>query len=237
MELRPGEVANLGVGVSTMMPNVAVEEGIEDMMTRTVEAGVIGGVPDYAREFGTAYNPRAIIDQPYQFDFYDGGGLDCAFLSFAEVDSEGNVNVTRFGNRYDGAGGFIDITQNARRLVFSGTLTGGGLRCGFEDGEIRIQTEGRMQKFVPKIGQISFNGRMARDKGQEVTFVTERAVFKPEKDGLVLSEISAGMRLREDVLDQMGFAPHIADDLKEMDPRLYRPDVMGIAGDLEGKAQ
>ena len=233
LELRSGEVVNLGVGVSAMMPNVAAEEGIEDMITLTVEAGVIGGVPGYAREFGTAYNPRAIIDQPYQFDFYDGGGLDCAFLSFAEVDIDGNVNVTRFGNRYDGAGGFIDITQNARRLVFSGTMTGGGLRCGFADGEIRIETEGKLAKFVPKVGQISFNGRMARDKGQEVTFVTERAVFRLEADGLVLTEIASGMRLREDIQAQMGFAPRISDKLKEMDPRLFRPGPMGIATELK----
>lgn len=212
-----------------MIPNVAAEEGIEDIMTLTVEAGVIGGVPGYAREFGTAYNPRAIIDQPYQFDFYDGGGLTCAFLSFAEVDAEGNVNVTRFGDRYDGAGGFIDITQNARRLVFSGTLTGGGLDVLAGDGRLTIRREGKFRKFVPEVGQISFNGRLAREKGQSVTFVSERAVFRLEKDGLVLTEIAPGVRLKEDVLDLIPFSPRVAADLVAMDTRLFTDGPMGLA--------
>lgn len=228
LELRPGDIVNLGVGVSAMIPNVAAEEGIEDIMTLTVEAGVIGGVPGYAREFGTAYNPRAIIDQPYQFDFYDGGGLSCAFLSFAEVDAEGNVNVTRFGDRYDGAGGFIDITQNAKRLVFSGTLTGGGLDIAVGDGTLAIRREGKFKKFVPAVSQISFNGRLAREKGQDVTFVSERAVFKLENDGLVLIEIAPGVRLEEDVLDQMSFAPHVAPGLTLMDSKLFTEGPMGL---------
>jgi len=233
-ELRRGDIVNLGVGVSAMIPNVAAEEGIEDFMTLTVEAGVIGGVPGYAREFGTAYNPRAIIDQPYQFDFYDGGGLTCAFLSFAEVDCEGNVNVTRFGDRYDGAGGFIDITQNARRLVFSGTLTGGGLDIAIENGAPTIRREGKFRKFVPSVGQISFNGRLARDRGQDVTFVSERAVFKLDGEGLVLTEFAPGMRLQEDVLDQLRFTPTISPDLKLMDHRLFVPGPMGLRNDLAG---
>ncbi|TFF22025.1 acyl CoA:acetate/3-ketoacid CoA transferase [Jiella endophytica] len=236
MELRAGEAVNLGVGISAMIPNVAAEEGIEDLITLTVEAGVIGGVPGYAREFGTAYNPRAIIDQPYQFDFYDGGGLGCAFVSFAEIDAEGHVNVTRFGDRYDGAGGFINITQNTRRLVFSGTLTGGGLSCSFDAGRLKIDREGRTRKFVERVGQVSFNGEMARQRGQDVTVVTERAVFRLAAEGLVLTEIAPGVRLREDVLDRIGFALRVADDLKEMDARLFRQGPMGIAADLKGDA-
>ncbi len=227
-ELRPGDIVNLGVGVSAMIPNVAAEEGIEDLITLTVEAGVIGGVPGHAREFGTAINPRAIIDQGYQFDFYDGGGLTCAFLSFAEVDAAGNVNVTRFGNRFAGAGGFIDITQNTPRLVFSGTMTGGGLDVAVTGDGLSIRQEGRQRKFVPAVEQVSFSGKLARDMGQEVTFVTERAVFQLEADGVVLTELAPGMRLQEDVLDRMGFAPRVSAALRPMDARLFRPGPMAL---------
>lgn len=227
-ELRTGDVVNLGVGVSAMIPNVAAEEGIEEKITLTVEAGVIGGVPGHAREFGSAVNPRAILDQPYQFDFYDGGGLTCAFLSFAEIDRDGNVNVTRFGNRYDGAGGFIDISQNARRLVFSGTLTGGKLDVAVEDGQLRIRRDGEFRKFVQRVGQISFNARQALERGQEVLFVSERAVFRLESDGPVLIEIAPGVDLQRDVVQRMEFEPRISADLKPMDPRIFRPGRMGL---------
>ena len=234
-ELRSGDVVNLGVGISAMIPNVAAEEGITGLMTLTVESGVVGGVPGYAREFGTAVNPRAILDQAAQFDFYDGGGLDCAFLSFAEVDREGNVNVTRFGDRFDGAGGFIDISQNSRRLVFSGTLTGGGLDVAVEDGARLIRPEGAIRKLVAGVGQVSFNGARARD--QDVTFVSERAVFRLDREGLMLTEIAPGVRLQEDVLDQIGFAPHVHSGLKTMDARLFRPGPMGLKRELTGSVR
>ncbi|MGO1766356.1 MAG: 3-oxoacid CoA-transferase, partial [Advenella sp.] len=226
---------NLGVGISAMIPNVAAEEEIDDHITLTVESGVVGGVPGYAREFGTAYNPRAILDQPYQFDFYDGGGLDCAFLSFAEVDVDGNVNVTRFGERYDGAGGFINISQNAKRIVFSGTLTGGGLGVAIEQGKVHISKEGRLRKFVAKVGQISFNGRLARERGQDVTIVTERAVFKLESTGLTLTEIAPGVDLQRDILDQLEFTPEISPNLTSMDPRLFVSGRMGLKENLTRK--
>lgn len=235
LELRYGDVVNLGVGISAMIPNVAAEEEIDDHITLTVESGVVGGVPGYAREFGTAYNPRAILDQPYQFDFYDGGGLDCAFLSFAEVDVDGNVNVTRFGERYDGAGGFINISQNAKRIVFSGTLTGGGLGVAIEQGKVHISKEGRLRKFVAKVGQISFNGRLARERGQDVTIVTERAVFKLESTGLTLTEIAPGVDLQRDILDQLEFTPEISPNLTSMDPRLFVSGRMGLKENLTRK--
>jgi propionate CoA-transferase len=227
-ELHPRDVVNLGVGVSAMIPNVAAEEGIDELITLTVEAGVIGGVPGHGREFGTAVNPRAILDQGYQFDFYDGGGLTCAFLSFAQVDPNGNVNVTRFGDRYDGAGGFINITQNSQRLVFSGTLTGGSLDIVAADGMLDIRRDGRFKKFVPSVDQISFSGGLARRRGQRVTFVTERAVLELEADGLVLTEIAPGVRLQEDVLDHIGFPVKVSATLKQMDARLFQVGAMGI---------
>jgi propionate CoA-transferase len=228
-ELKAGDVVNLGVGISAMIPNVAAEEEISDLMTLTVESGVIGGVPGYAREFGTSLNPRAILDQSYQFDFYDGGGLDCAFLSFAEVDGEGNVNVTRFGNRYDGSGGFINITQNAKRLVFSGSLTGGKFDIAVEDGKLNIRKDGNVQKFVPKVRQISFNGNIARERKQKVVYVTERAVFVLEADGFVLREVAPGVRPKEDVLDKLGFTPRVAEQLRIMDQRIFRSGRMGLS--------
>ena len=228
LELRAGDVVNLGVGISAMIPNVAAEEGIEDMITLTVESGVIGGVPGYAREFGTAFNPRAIIDQPYQFDFYDGGGLTRAFLSFAEVDREGNVNVTRFGKRYDGSGGFINISQNTPNIVFSGSLTGGPFEIGVGAEGLQIRREGPMRKFVERVGQVSFSGRRARELGQNVTFISERAVFRLAPEGLILTEIAPGVRLQEDILDQMAFSPAIAPDLKLMDRRLFAAGAMGL---------
>lgn len=227
-ELRPRDVVNLGVGISAMIPNVAAEEGIDEMITLTVESGVVGGVPGHAREFGTAVNPRAILDQSYQFDFYDGGGLSCAFLSFAQVDRHGNVNVTRFGNRYDGAGGFINITQNTKRLMFNGSLTGGDFDIGVAGGRLDIRRDGKFRKFVPEVDQISFSGHLARERGQRVTFVTDRAVFEMEADGMLLTEIAPGVRLREDVLDQIGFPVRVSETLKTMDERIFRPGPMGM---------
>ncbi|GGF70235.1 acetate CoA-transferase YdiF [Azorhizobium oxalatiphilum] len=231
-ELRAKDVVNLGVGVSALIPNVAAEEGIEDLITLTVEAGVIGGVPGHAREFGTAVNPRAIMDQGYQFDFYDGGGLTCAFLSFAEVDPRGNINVTRFGKRYDGSGGFINITQRTPRLVFSGSLTGGDLDIDVENGALAIRRDGKFKKFVPEVGQVSFSGPLALKRGQRVTFVTDRAVFELEAEGLVLTEIAPGVRLQEDVLDKLGFAVAVSPQLKTMDARIFQPGPMALREDF-----
>ena len=227
-ELRPRDVVNLGVGISAMIPNVAAEEGIEDMITLTVEAGVIGGVPGHGREFGTAINPRAILDQAYQFDFYDGGGLTCAFLSFAEVDEAGNVNVTRFGDRRDGSGGFIDITQNARRLIFNGTLVGGKFDIGVENGRLIIRRDGAFQKFVPRVGQISFSAELAR-AARPAGVLRHRARRVPARERRRHPDRDrAGVRLEEDVLAHIGFRPRISPELREMDPRIFRPGPMGI---------
>jgi propionate CoA-transferase len=193
-------------------------------------------VPGHGREFGTAINPRAILDQAYQFDFYDGGGLSCAFLSFAEVDRQGNVNVTKFGDRYDGAGGFINITQNSRRLIFSGTLTGGDLDIGVENGELEIRRDGAFRKCVPRVEQISFSGRLARERGQQVSLVTERAVLQLEAEGLILTEIAPGVRLQEDVLDKIAFPAPVSPRLKAMDRRIFQPGPMGLRSEFLAQA-
>jgi propionate CoA-transferase len=230
--LYPGAVINLGVGISALIPNVVAEEGIDDLFTATAESGIIGGIPCSGLEFGATYNPRVIIDQPYMFDFYDGGGLDVAFVSFAEVDRDGNVNVTKFGNRPNGCGGFIDITQNAKSIVFGGTLTSRGLEVAVADECLAIASEGKIMKFVPRVAQISYNGCRGQESGQDVTFVTERAVFRMTPEGLVLTEIAPGVRLKEDVLDRMEFEPAISPDLGSMDPRLFREGPMGLREDL-----
>ncbi len=227
-ELTPGAVINLGVGVSAAIPNVVAEEGIDDLVIPTIEAGVVGGIPGQGLHFGSAVNPRIILDQGYMFDFYDGGGLDIAFVSFAEVDPEGNVNVTRFGDRNDGAGGFINITQNAKRIVFGGTLRGGGLEVAIGGGKIAIEREGGFAKFVTKVGQISYNGALGRERGQEVMFVTERAVLRMRDNGLVVTEIAPGIRLQADVLDQIGFEVAVAPEMREMDRRLFLDGPMGL---------
>ena len=228
MELARGEVFNLGAGVSAGISNVIAEENIENHVTSTVEAGVVGGIPGEGLYFGSACNPQAIIDQPYVFDFYSGGGLNVAFVSFAEVDVDGNVNVTRFGNRNDGAGGFIEITQTAKRLVFSGTLTGGGLEVEVAKGDVRILREGSIRTFVAKVNQVSFNGQHGHQQKQKAMFITERAVLRISDEGLVVTEIAPGIRLREDVLEQIGFEIQVLPDILMMDPRIYCNERMGL---------
>ena len=157
---RPGAICNLGAGISTGISAVAAEEGILDRIVLTNEQGFIGGAPADGADSGAAQNYDAMVDQPYQFDFYDGGGLDIAFLSFAEVDPTGNVNVSRFGTKIVGIGGFINISQNARKVVFSGTFTAGGLEIGCDDGRLTILKEGRHRKFVEQVEQICYNARV-----------------------------------------------------------------------------
>ena len=201
----------------------------------TNEQGFIGGAPLTGVDSGAARNYAAVIDQPYQFDFYDGGGLDIAFLSFAEVDREGNVNVSRFGGKIVGIGGFINISQNARQVVFSGTFTAGGLEVDCEGGSLRIVREGRNRKFVERIGQICYSGPFASRQGRRALFVTERAVLRVVDGGLEVIEIAPGIDLERDVLAHMAFRPRIADPLRPMDARLFRPEPMGLAADLAAK--
>lgn len=235
LELFPGAICNLGAGVSTGIANVASEEGFLDDIVLTNEQGLIGGAPASGVDAGAATNYTAMIDQPYQFDFYDGGGLDLAFLSFAQVDAKGSVNVSRFGGRIIGVGGFPNIAQNAKVVVFSGTFTAGGLDIAWLDGRTVIRNEGRNNKFVSTLEQISYNGEFAVDQGQKVLFITERAVFQCGREGLELIEVAPGVDIQADINAYMEFAPQVSPDLKEMDRRLFQPGLMGLAEDISAK--
>jgi len=235
MELFPGAICNLGAGVSTGLSTIAAEEGLLDAVHLTNEQGIIGGAPITGRDSGGGQNFAAMIEQPAQFDFYDGGGLDLAFLSFAEVDAEGNVNVSRFGDRIIGVGGFINIAQNAKCVVFNGTLTAGDLDIGWEGGRTVIRKEGRHRKFVPKLEQICYSAAIGRAKGQRTLFVTERAVFRVGRDGLELIEIAPGLDAERDVIAHMGFRPRIARDLHVMDLRIFAAGKMDLAAHVRRK--
>jgi propionate CoA-transferase len=225
--LQINAVVNLGIGVPEGVASVAAEEQILDLITLTVEAGAIGGLPASGLSFGASANASAIIDEPYQFDFYDGGGLAQAFLGFAEVDAAGNVNVSRFANRLPGPGGFINISQSARSLYFLGTFASGG-HVAVENGHLRVIEPGRHTKFVDRVGQVTFNGERARSQGRPVHFVTERCVFRLEPDGLALIEIAPGVDLQRDIVDQMAFAPIVREPVPLMDPLIFAPGLMGL---------
>jgi len=234
LELMPGDIVNLGFGVSNGIATVAVEEGFLRDLTLTVEQGIFGGAPAVGKDAGAGVNYDAMLDQPYQFDFYDGGGLDIAFLSFAEVDKHGNVNVSNYGGKVTGPGGFINITQGTRRVVFSGTLTTGKLDAVPDGtGGLQIRNEGRVKKWVSHVNQVTFSGEYARARGQEVTFITERAVFQLEHDSIVLTEIAKGVDVQADVLNQIGFPVRVAEPLQIMDERLFRSGSMGFLAEFK----
>lgn len=237
MELSPGSVVNLGVGTPESVAAVAGMEGASDLLTLTTELGTIGGVPASGEDFGMSYNPQAFVEQQAQFDWYDGGGLDLAFLGAAEVDSNGNVNVSKFHGRIAGCGGFINITQNAKKVVYCGAFTTGGLEVAVENAKLVIKQEGKYKKYVKKVEQVTFSGAYAAATKQPVLYITERAVFELQDGQVTLIEVAPGIDLKRDILAQMEFTPRISPNLKPMPSGIFRQTWGELRRIIETKGQ
>ena len=221
LELTSGAVVNLGIGIPEMIPRLAKEIGAPDDIILTVESGPIGGSPSSGISFGAAVNPDMIHDMASQFDFYDGGGLDITFVGAMQVDRHGNVNVSRVSNKIIGVGGFINLTQSARKVVFCLSFTAGGLTVGFQDGSLRILQEGKQQKLYNDVEQISACGELSSSLGQKVLYITERCVFDLAPGGLRLIEVAPGVSVEADILNKLPFRPLVAENIKTMDARAF----------------
>jgi propionate CoA-transferase len=231
MELRKGSYVNLGYGMSDGVPIVARQEGIAHMLIFMIEQGAIAGIPTTGLNFGAMYNPSAIVDDGYQFDFFHGGGLDMAFLGFAQIDQEGNINSSRFGKVITGCGGSIDISQNTKKVIYCGSFAVKSHQEIGPDG-MKVSHPGKFRKFVKQVQQVTFSGKYALERGQEVLYITERAVFRLVREGLMLIEIAPGINLQEDILGMMDFRPLVSPDLKEMDRRIYDAGLLGLLGNF-----
>lgn len=230
MEMRAGWAVNIGFGISANVPRILLEEGHHGKVTWVIEQGAVGGVPLLDFKFGCASNAEAFVASPHQFIYFQAGGFDCSLLSFLEIDAEGSVNVSRLSatpHRTAGAGGFVDITARARKIVFSGNFNAGA-KMRLEDGKLVIDKEGKIAKIVPKVDQVSFSGRRARVQGQDITYVTERCVIRLMQDGLTVTEIAPGLDLQRDILNQAATPLRVSSDLRQMDSRLFRPELMGL---------
>ena len=230
LELQRGWAVNIGFGVSANVPRIFLEEGQHGAVTWVIEQGAVGGIPLLDFKFGCSANAEAFVASPHQFAYFQAGSFDCSLLSFLEVGSDGSVNVSRLAatpHRTAGAGGFVDITTRARRIVFSGTFNAGA-KMRIDDGKLVIDKEGHTAKFVPEVDQVSFSGRRAQTQGQAATYVTERCVIRLTDDGLLVTEIAPGIDLQRDILDQAATPLGVAEDLREMDPRLFQPGPIGL---------
>lgn len=229
-ELRQGWAVNIGFGISANVPRVLLEEGHHGKVTWVIEQGAVGGIPLLDFKFGCASNAEAFVASPHQFCYFQGGGFDCSLLSFLEVDAEGSVNVSRLSatpHRTAGAGGFIDITARAKKIVFSGNFNAGA-KMSLADGRLVIDKEGKVPKFVQKVDQVSFSGRRALRQGQDVTYVTERCVIKLTEDGLLITEVAPGIDIKRDIIDQATTQFRVAQDVKTMAAPMFRDAPFGL---------
>jgi len=229
MELMPGAVGNLGVGIPGMVANVAAQERVQGELKLTVETGTFGGTPMPAVGFGAAPGADILMEQAFIFDSYDGGALDICVVGAGEIDSYGNVNVGRFGTMVAGVGGFANITQNSKKVIFVTPFTAGkDLNVEFRDGALQIHSEGKAKKFRKECAHINYSGPYAREHGKKVMYITERCVFEMRPEGLTLTEIAPGVDLEKDIVAQMEFRPLMAKTLKVMDQRIFTGESLGL---------